>query len=163
MDLDSQSAFATLSSPKTALNRATSNTSALESAASCFRPSRSLNLARIEGKYAGIAFGVGVPDNYQITLRYIGGAKFVGKAEARNSSNSSLFVNTSLQGRVVEGSLLLKQARVIRDNLPTGFFPCLRAGQLNISIEKKKLALSGPWISKSASCGSSQIRLQKLS
>ncbi len=119
------------------------------------------NPSRIQGKYIGVAFGVGVPDNFEIKLRYAGGSRFTGKAKVRNSSDPNLFINTSLSGRVVDGSLLLTQTEVINGNLPPGTAPCLREGRLKITVSKGKILLRGPWKSDNPGCGFSKIRLQK--
>ncbi len=121
----------------------------------------SLKPSRLQGKYIGVAFGVGVPDNFKIRLKYMGGSRFIGQAQARNSSNSSLFVNTYLTSKIVDGALLLKQTRVIDDNLPPGSTPCLREGRLKIKISGGKVILLGPWKSDDPDCGFSKIRLKK--
>jgi hypothetical protein len=121
----------------------------------------SLRPSRLQGKYTGVAFGVGVPDNLKIRLKYTGGSRFTGQAEARNSSDSRLFSNTSLSGRVVDGALLLTQTGVINANLPPGSTPCLRGGRLKIRISRSEVTLRGSWTSDNSDCGFSRIRLRK--
>ncbi|MCU0526565.1 MAG: hypothetical protein MUF72_17275 [Elainella sp. Prado103] len=117
--------------------------------------------SRLQGLWKGQAFGVGVPDHFVVRLKYQGGVKFTGKAEARNSANPSLFLVTSLQGKIVDGALLLKQTGVLNDNFPPNLSPCLRAGRLKISIVQGQISLQGPWQSNQLNCGDSRIRLRK--
>lgn len=122
---------------------------------------RSTAKPNLQGLWQGQAFGVGTPDNFKIRLKSQGGSKFTGRAEARNSANPGLFLVTALQGKIVDGALLLKQTRILQDNFPPNLSPCLRSGRLSISVVKGKISLQGPWLSNQPGCGASRIRLRK--
>jgi hypothetical protein len=94
-------------------------------------------------------------------LRRTGASKLSGTSLIYdlNSSDPFFYGIMELSGRVINGSFLFKETRIIEQNPPPGLNWCLKGGRLKISGSKGKALLRGSW--SASNCGSGKIKLQK--
>ena len=122
--------------------------------------------ARFEGTWGGTVtgkiYGAGSPTySYAMRLERRGKSSFVGTSVIRGQIDTTTFGVMTLQGRVVNGSLLFKETSIINQQLP--LFPifhwCLKEGRLRLSNSGGRTFLTGPWADPG--CNYGQITLQK--